>query len=118
MLLPHRPRGVKLPAEVEANAEVLIPDPRAGLSPSALVELKLAGLLEKHGQVISHMVCCRLSSRDRGRLREIEKLRGDQRLACMPAVGEAANVFTKEQRKALLGRTADKPDKAPGLTRR
>jgi hypothetical protein len=108
MLCPHRPPGVKLPAEVEADAEALIPDPRAGLSPSALVELKLAGLLEKHGQVISHMICCRLSSRDRGRLREIERRCGDQRLACILALGEAAKVFTKEQRNTLLGRTADK----------
>jgi Spy/CpxP family protein refolding chaperone len=42
---------------------------------------------------------------------EIEKLRGDQRLAFIRAVGEAAKVLTDEQHKALLGVTADKADK-------
>ena len=34
---------------------------------------------------------------------EIEKLRGDQRLGFIRAVGEAAKVLTEEQRKSLLG---------------
>jgi hypothetical protein len=42
------------------------------------------------------------------KVREIEKLRGDQRLAFIRAVGEAAKVLTDEQRKTLLGETADK----------
>jgi Spy/CpxP family protein refolding chaperone len=37
------------------------------------------------------------------KVREIEKLRGDQRLAFIRAVGEAAQVLTDEQRQALLG---------------
>ncbi len=40
---------------------------------------------------------------------EIEKLRGDQRLAFIRAVGEAAKVLTGEQRKALLGTSAEQP---------
>jgi Spy/CpxP family protein refolding chaperone len=47
------------------------------------------------------------------KVREIEKLRGDQRLAFIRSVGEAAQVLTEEQRKALLGTAADKADK-PG----
>ncbi len=46
--------------------------------------------------------------------REIEKQRGDQRLAFIRAVGEAAKVLTDEQRKTLLGETTpEKTDKAP-----
>jgi Spy/CpxP family protein refolding chaperone len=45
------------------------------------------------------------------KVREVEKLRGDQRLAFIRAVGEAAKVLTDEQRKALLGQAADKADK-------
>jgi hypothetical protein len=37
------------------------------------------------------------------KVREIEKLRGDQRLAFIRRVGEAAQVLTDEQRQALLG---------------
>lgn len=37
------------------------------------------------------------------KVREIEKVRADQRLAFIRAVGEAALVLTDEQRKALLG---------------
>lgn len=37
------------------------------------------------------------------KVREIEKLRADQRLAFIRAVGEAAQALTDEQRKALLG---------------
>jgi Spy/CpxP family protein refolding chaperone len=45
---------------------------------------------------------------------EIEKLRGDQRLAFIHAVGEAAKVMTDEQRKTLLGEvTPGKAEKAP-----
>ncbi|MDX2059709.1 MAG: periplasmic heavy metal sensor [Gemmatimonadales bacterium] len=37
------------------------------------------------------------------KVREIEKLRGDQRLAFIRAVGEAAKVLTDDQRQALAG---------------
>jgi hypothetical protein len=37
------------------------------------------------------------------KVHEIEKVRGDQRLAFIRAVGEAAKVLTDEQRQALLG---------------
>ena len=40
------------------------------------------------------------------KVREIEKLRGDQRLSFIRAVGEAAKVLTDEQRKVLLGQLA------------
>lgn len=40
------------------------------------------------------------------KVREIEKLRGDQRLEFIRAVGEAATILTDEQRQAVLG---DKP---------
>ena len=39
------------------------------------------------------------------KVREIEKLRADQRLAFIRAVGEAAQVLTDEQRKTLLGQS-------------
>jgi hypothetical protein len=37
------------------------------------------------------------------KVREVEKLRGDQRLAFIRSVGESAQVLTDEQRKILLG---------------
>src|SRR5690606_30092844 len=37
------------------------------------------------------------------KVREIEKLRGDQRIAFIRAVGEAANVLTANQRQVLVG---------------
>lgn len=37
------------------------------------------------------------------KIREIEKLRGDERLAFIKDVGEAAKILTDEQRRALLG---------------
>lgn len=37
------------------------------------------------------------------KVREVEKLRGDQRLAFLRAVGEAAKVLSDDQRAALLG---------------
>ena len=43
------------------------------------------------------------------RVREIEKLRGDQRLAFIRAIGEAAKVLTEDQRKSLLGREPQQP---------
>ncbi|MFO0842302.1 MAG: periplasmic heavy metal sensor [Gemmataceae bacterium] len=46
------------------------------------------------------------------KVRQIEKLRGDQRLAFIRAVGEAAKVLTEEQRRAVLGGIADTTDKA------
>lgn len=39
------------------------------------------------------------------KVREVEKLRGDQRLAFIRSVGEAAQVLTDDQRKILLGQT-------------
>jgi Spy/CpxP family protein refolding chaperone len=48
-----------------------------------------------------------------GKIQEIAKLRGDQRIALIRAVGDAANLLTDEQRQALLGTAADetaKPD--------
>jgi Spy/CpxP family protein refolding chaperone len=48
------------------------------------------------------------------KVREIEKLRGDQRLAFVRAVGEAAKVLTDEQRQALLGTGTGKPDPHAG----
>jgi Spy/CpxP family protein refolding chaperone len=42
------------------------------------------------------------------KIQEIEKLRGEQRLAFIRSVGEAAKVLTDEQRKVLLGQA--KPD--------
>jgi hypothetical protein len=45
------------------------------------------------------------------KVREIEKLRGGQRLAFIRSVGEAAKVLTAEQRQALLGVAADHGDK-------
>ena len=46
------------------------------------------------------------------KVREIEKLRGDQRLAFIRAVGEAAQVLTDDQRKILLGQTKPPADPA------
>jgi hypothetical protein len=51
------------------------------------------------------------------KVRDIEKLRGDQRLAFIRAVGQAAKTLTDEQRQALLGTSADKQDKAGSHTR-
>jgi Spy/CpxP family protein refolding chaperone len=39
-----------------------------------------------------------------GQVREIERLRADQRLAYIRGVGEAAQVLTEQQRQALLGK--------------
>jgi Spy/CpxP family protein refolding chaperone len=50
------------------------------------------------------------------KVREIEKLRSDQRLAFIRAVGEAAKILTGEQRQALLGTAAEKPGKADAHT--
>lgn len=43
------------------------------------------------------------------KVREIEKLRGDQRLAFIRSVGEAAQVLTNDQRKSLLGHAPPNP---------
>jgi Spy/CpxP family protein refolding chaperone len=40
------------------------------------------------------------------KVRELEKLRGDQRLAFIRAVGEAAKLLTDDQRRALAGTEA------------
>ena len=52
------------------------------------------------------------------KVREVEKLRGDQRMAFIQSVGEAAQVLTDEQRKILIGQaqpatTAPPPTTAP-----
>lgn len=47
------------------------------------------------------------------KVREIEKLRGDQRLAFIRAVGEAAKVLTDDQRKILLGHAQPAAKTAP-----
>jgi hypothetical protein len=59
-----RPLGASLEAPDEA--EELIADPRGALTPSAMVERKIAALLNGRGQRISHTVVCRRSSRDHG----------------------------------------------------
>ena len=46
------------------------------------------------------------------KLQEVDKLRGDQRLAFIRAVGEAAKVLTDGQRQSLLGFSPPQP--APG----
>jgi Spy/CpxP family protein refolding chaperone len=46
------------------------------------------------------------------KVREIERLRGDQRLAFIRTVGQAAQLLTDEQRHALLGAGADTGGKA------
>ena len=50
------------------------------------------------------------------KVREIEKLRGDQRLAFIRAVGEAAKVLTDDQRQALAG-TATEASSRPATAR-
>ena len=47
------------------------------------------------------------------KVREIEKLRGDQRLAFIRSVGEAAKVLTDDQRKILLGHAQPAAKTAP-----
>ena len=47
------------------------------------------------------------------KIRQIEKLKGDQRLAFIRAVGEAAKVLTEQQRQALIG-TASPQSEAQG----
>ena len=53
------------------------------------------------------------------KVREIEKLRADQRLAFIRSVGEAAKVLTEEQTKILLGTAAppmtDMPAEKPAM---
>lgn len=48
------------------------------------------------------------------KVREVEKLRGDQRLAFIRSVGEAAKVLTEEQRKILTGETPQPNAPQPG----
>lgn len=49
------------------------------------------------------------------KVREVEKLRGDQRMAFIQSVGESAQVLTDDQRKILIGQatTAPPPTTAP-----
>ena len=44
-----------------------------------------------------------------GKVRDIEKLRGDQRMGFIRSVGEAAQVLTDDQRKSLLGLAPPSP---------
>ena len=46
------------------------------------------------------------------KIRDIEKLRGDQRMVLIRAVGDAAKLLTDEQRQALLGTGVDKMPKS------
>ena len=48
------------------------------------------------------------------KVRAIEKLRGDQRVAFIRAVGEAGKVLTSDQQKALLGTKPSGPSPATG----
>jgi len=50
------------------------------------------------------------------KISEIEKLRGDERLAFIRSVGEAAKVLTDEQRKSLIGFASPAPAPAPTST--
>lgn len=52
-----------------------------------------------------------------GKVREIEKARGDKRLGFIRAVGEAAKVLTDQQRSALLGNSvsAEPPAAQPAM---
>ena len=54
------------------------------------------------------------------KVREVEKLRGDQRMAFIQSVGESAQVLTDEQRKILIGQaqptTAPHPAAHPATT--
>ena len=43
------------------------------------------------------------------KVREVEKLRGDQRMAFIRSVGEAAQVLTDDQRKILIGQATTVP---------
>jgi len=49
------------------------------------------------------------------KVRELEKLRGDARLAFIRAVGEAAKVLTDEQQKVLVGELPPAPNPAAGM---
>lgn len=49
------------------------------------------------------------------KVREIEKLQGDQRLDFIRAVGEAANLLTDEQRQSLLGLKPAQPQGMPAM---
>jgi hypothetical protein len=50
--------------ENETELEELVLDYRGGLSPSEMVELRLAAILKNCGQGLSHIIVCRRSSRD------------------------------------------------------
>jgi hypothetical protein len=56
------------------------------------------------------------AARIEAKVHEIEKLRGDQRLAFIRSVGEAAKALTDEQRQALLGVAADHGNKPAAHT--
>lgn len=56
------------------------------------------------------------ASKIQTKVQEIEKLRGEQRLAFIRAVGDAAKVLTDEQRKALLGVAAPHAHQHPATS--
>ncbi len=56
------------------------------------------------------------ASKIQAKVQEIEKLRGEQRLAFIRAVGDAAKVLTDEQRKALLGVAAPHAHQHPATS--
>ena len=76
-------------------------------------ERKIAAAEEQLGQLTSSDQPS--FSSIEAKTREIEKLRGDQRLAFIRAVGEAAKVLTDEQRKSLLGQLPPAPNPATGI---
>ncbi len=47
------------------------------------------------------------------KVREIEKLRSDERLAFIRSVGNAANLLTDDQRKILIGAIQPMPNASP-----
>ncbi len=50
------------------------------------------------------------------KIREIEKVKGNQRLAFIRFIGKAAGVLTQEQQKTLTGMMQDMPDEGSGDT--
>jgi hypothetical protein len=64
----HLSRAPGASPQAQDGTEELIPDPRGALTPSVIVERKLAALLNGCGLKISHMAACRRSSRDQGDL--------------------------------------------------
>jgi hypothetical protein len=62
----HMNRPPEASRQASDETEVLVPDPRSRLTPSQIVERKLAALLDGRGLGLSFMVIWRRSSRDQG----------------------------------------------------